>query len=130
MWEFPKIGDPNSTLNSRILRIRTPKRGTYPCFRKLPCEKLENHPDTRKTPSPTLIYYRSLNNYQSKRVHIHYHYGIIGPKNHNGDGLLVPNSIVVVYMDPLGILLWGFLIITRQYNIPPKPYSSYKGPHI
>ena len=27
-----------------------------------------------------------------------------GPQNHNRDGLLVPNSIMVVYMDPLGIL--------------------------
>ena len=26
----------------------------------------------------------------------------LGLKNHNGDGLLGPNSIVVVYMDPLG----------------------------
>ena len=26
----------------------------------------------------------------------------LGPKNHNGDGLLGPNSIVAVYMDPLG----------------------------
>ena len=26
----------------------------------------------------------------------------LGPKNHNGDGLLGPNSIMVVYMDPLG----------------------------
>ena len=25
----------------------------------------------------------------------------LGPKNHDGDGLLVPNSIIVVYMDPL-----------------------------
>ena len=35
--EFPKIGDPNiySTLNSRILIVRTPKSGT-PNFRKLP----------------------------------------------------------------------------------------------
>ena len=24
------------------------------------------------------------------------------PKNHNGDGLLGPNSIMVVYVDPLG----------------------------
>ena len=33
---FPKIGDPkNSTLNSRILIIRTPTEGT-PNFRKLP----------------------------------------------------------------------------------------------
>ena len=29
----------------------------------------------------------------------------IGPQNHNGDGLLGPNSIIVVYMDPLGIYL-------------------------
>ena len=26
----------------------------------------------------------------------------LGPKNHNGDGLSGPNSIMVVYMDPLG----------------------------
>ena len=26
----------------------------------------------------------------------------LGPQNHNRDGLLVPNSIMVVYMDPLG----------------------------
>ena len=26
----------------------------------------------------------------------------LGPQNHNGDSLLVPNSILVVYMDPLG----------------------------
>ena len=26
----------------------------------------------------------------------------LGPRNHNGDGLLGPNSIMVVYMDPLG----------------------------
>ena len=27
----------------------------------------------------------------------------LGPQNHNGDGLLGPNSIIVVYMDPLGM---------------------------
>ena len=27
----------------------------------------------------------------------------LGPKNHNGDGLLGPNSTMVVYMDPLGM---------------------------
>ena len=27
----------------------------------------------------------------------------LGPQNHNGDGLLGLNSIIVVYMDPLGI---------------------------
>ena len=26
----------------------------------------------------------------------------LGAQNHNGDGLLGPNSIIVVYMDPLG----------------------------
>ena len=26
----------------------------------------------------------------------------LGPQNHNEDGLLGPNSIIVVYMDPLG----------------------------
>ena len=28
----------------------------------------------------------------------------LGPPNHNGDGLLGPNSMIVVYMDPLGWL--------------------------
>ena len=27
----------------------------------------------------------------------------LGPQKHNRDGLSVPNSIIVVYMDPLGI---------------------------
>ena len=27
----------------------------------------------------------------------------LGPQNHNGDGLLGANSIIVVYMDPLGM---------------------------
>ena len=26
----------------------------------------------------------------------------LGPQNHSGDGLLGPNSIIVVYVDPLG----------------------------
>ena len=26
----------------------------------------------------------------------------LGPQNHNGDGLLGLNSIIIVYMDPLG----------------------------
>ena len=37
----------------------------------------------------------------TKRVHIHYYYGI-RPQKTIGDGLLGPNSIMVVYMDPLG----------------------------
>ena len=28
----------------------------------------------------------------------------LSPQNHNGDGLLGPNSIIVVYMDPQGYL--------------------------
>ena len=43
-----------------------------------------------------------LRNILTQRAHIHYYYGIIGPQNHNGDGLLGPNSIIVVYMGPLG----------------------------
>ena len=35
-------------------------------------------------------------------VHIHYYYGIMGPQNHNVNGLLGPSSIMVVYMHPLG----------------------------
>ena len=33
----------------------------------------------------------------------------LGPQNHNGDGLLGPNSIMVVCMDPLGYLRVGAL---------------------
>ena len=29
----------------------------------------------------------------------------LGPQNHNGDGLSGPNSLIVVYMDPLGSVL-------------------------
>ena len=44
-----------------------------------------------------------LKNLLTKRVHIHYYYGISPPKKkRNGDGLLGPNAIKVVYMDPLG----------------------------
>ena len=35
------------------------------------------------------------------RVHIYYYYGI-RPPNHKKDGLSVPNSVMVVYMDRLG----------------------------
>ena len=47
---------------------------------------------------------------ESQRVHIHYYIMELGPKNHNGDGLLGPNSIMVVYMDPLGY---------KEYTIIP-----------
>ena len=34
----------------------------------------------------------------------------LGPQSHNRDGLLIPNSIMVVYMEPLGNLVgWRFL---------------------
>ena len=55
------------------------------------------------------------------RVHIHYYYGI-GSQEPNGDGLLGPNSIMVVYMDPLG----------KRYVNPkllnPKPTPFARGP--
>ena len=43
----------------------------------------------------------------SQRVHIHYYYGIRSPY-----GLLGPNSIIVVYMDSLGLFvgLKGFAV--------------------
>ena len=54
-----------------------------------------------------------------KRVHIYYYYGIkIGPQNHNGDGLLGPNSAIVVYMDPLRSAPFsreGLSCSSRQY---------------
>ena len=39
-----------------------------------------------------------------------------GPQNHNGDGLLGPNSIVVVYMDPLG----------NRQSSSVEPYSDLR----
>ena len=40
----------------------------------------------------------------------------LGPENHNGDGLLGPNSIMVVYMDPLGVNLF------QPSPRSPRPY--------
>ena len=37
-----------------------------------------------------------------EKLHIHYYYGVRLPKTHNKDGLLGPNSIMVVYWEPLG----------------------------
>ena len=62
----------------------------------------------------------------------------LGPQNHNGDGLSGPNSIIVVYMDPLGIIQFhetptpGSLIepvkasVNRTY--PMKPSKTQKLP--
>ena len=52
----------------------------------------------------------------------------LGPQNHSGDGLLGPNSIMVVYMDPLGkqsfwLRAWGFWELKL-----PKP--KQKGPKL
>ena len=41
-----------------------------------------------------------------------------GPKNQNGDGLSGPNSIMVVYMDPLG---YGHYDKDRGPKGPKKP---------
>ena len=41
---------------------------------------------------------------EPQRVHIYYHYGIIGPKRPSPLWFLGPNSIIVVYMDPLGTI--------------------------
>ena len=45
----------------------------------------------------------------------------LGPQNHNGDGLLGPNSIIVVYMDPLGSEQAAGYALLRPPN--PKPLS-------
>ena len=36
----------------------------------------------------------------------------LGPQNHNEDGLLGPNSIIVVYMDPLG--KWTPILVSEE----------------
>ena len=53
----------------------------------------------RVTPRHHLIGSRTLMN---PRGSIYTTIMELGPQNHNGDGLLGPNSITVVYMDPLG----------------------------
>ena len=35
----------------------------------------------------------------------------LGPQNHNEDGLLGPNSIMVVYMDAMGKMSQGMLFL-------------------
>ena len=42
----------------------------------------------------------------------------LGPKNHNGDGLLGPNSIMVVYMDPLSHCIAPTRDSRDSVNIP------------
>ena len=40
----------------------------------------------------------------------------LGPQNHNGDGLLGPNSIIVVYTDPQGtwiLLVFAALLLLK-----------------
>ena len=46
----------------------------------------------------------------------------LGPQNHNGDGLLGPNSIIVVYMDPLGYTILGTL---NPKSKKESPYYNY-----
>ena len=41
----------------------------------------------------------------------------LGPQNHNGDGLLGTNSIIVVYMDPLGQRSKGLWVRRRVWGL-------------
>ena len=50
----------------------------------------------------------------------------LGPKNHNGDGLLGPNSIMVVYMDPLGYYSHPQAQISKSGN-PEGPGTTLVG---
>ena len=53
----------------------------------------------------------------------------LGHQNHTGDGLLGPNSIIVVYMDPLGI--YGDYCAaarrtksSKSQTLTPDPYTQ------
>ena len=49
----------------------------------------------------------------------------LGSQNHSRDGFLGPNSIIVVYMDPLGKLS---LIIEFEPLIDPSaPHAEFQG---
>ena len=52
----------------------------------------------------------------------------LGPQHHNRDGLLVPNSIMVAYMDPLGIFYAALNLQanTLKYNEPTAHSSQDK----
>ena len=53
----------------------------------------------------------------------------LGPQNHNGDGLLGPNSIMVVYMDPLGMELNPGIPIKSPSRASPHHKSLvHRGP--
>ena len=53
----------------------------------------------------------------------------LGPENHNGDGLLEPNSIIVVYMDPLGNPIKTSKAPTWKRCTTPRNMSgTLKGP--
>ena len=41
----------------------------------------------------------------------------LDPQNHNGDGLLGPSSIIVVYVDPLGIYIYIHMYIYKRICI-------------
>ena len=48
----------------------------------------------------------------------------LGPQNHNGDGLLGPNSIIVVYMGPSGFLVFTGQVLLVLHPKQPKPDSQ------
>ena len=50
----------------------------------------------------------------------------LGPENHNGDGLLEPNSIVVVYMDPLNHHLGSQLLQLPSLSYDQKSRTQIK----
>ena len=45
-----------------------------------------------------------------------------GPQNHNGDGLLGPNSIIVVYMDPNPFETQVVELVGRHGTLSLTPY--------
>ena len=45
----------------------------------------------------------------------------LGPQNHTRDGLLVPNSIMVVFMDPLGRIVKLSHHHGADFGAPKKP---------
>ena len=46
----------------------------------------------------------------------------LGPQNHNGDGLLGPNSIIVVYMDPLGYRVYPWTLDSKSSSLNPQRF--------
>ena len=53
----------------------------------------------------------------------------LGPQNHNGDDFLECNSIIVVYMDPLGKVYWKVWVSTWNFRVSSHCVTAADSQH-